>query len=263
MHDLLTDRTIHNILRASVSGAVEFYAALFNKAQHPTIFLSWDNAYPYIVGYDDVTIVETETFVDAMVYLCDRPRTVTGVVHYQLTTPAIENETEHISLDSSQSTDAPGMSEVSTLASIPVASQNTSQDAPETSRTRQSPTVPAQPARGHAAHNDERTYVHVRNMRSHIVKSFTHRPSGRIPVLSLGQYADRLADTLGHTPSTIMRLHQISLDSRQRATPKHFFVNKMISYGMPHLDAELYWEMMELGPSRSFELRERMSLDVE
>ncbi|KAK7683363.1 hypothetical protein QCA50_013625 [Cerrena zonata] len=257
---LLTDHTICALFGESVPGVVEFYTALFNKAQRPTIFLSWDDAYPYIVGYDQAKIAETSTFVDAMVYLCVRPRTTAKmdeIIHYERPS---EKASEPSTMSGSQRMNNSELSEASTLTSNSVACQNASHHA---SGALQSPSTSTDPARGRLTHDHGRTYVHARNIYGHIVKSFKDRPSTSISVLSLGQLADRLADTLGHTTSTILRLHQTHLDAHQLSTPERYFVDTMVSHGMPYVDAVLYWDMMRLTPSRGFEFRERMSLDIE
>lgn len=106
-------------------------------------------------------------------------------------------------------------------------------------------------------------YVHARNIHGEIVKSFTERPLKLVSVPSLGTNADRLADTIRHTPSTILRLHQTYLEARQRSTPHHYFIDKMVSYGMPRGEAESYGDMISFTLSDSITYRERMSLDVE
>lgn len=107
--------------------------------------------------------------------------------------------------------------------------------------------------------------MHARNIYGEVVKSFTERPPERIPVLTLGKRADSLADAFGHTPSTILRLHQTYLEARYLSSPSRYFINEMVSHGMPRREASLYWDMIIITPSNGSTsiYRERMSLDVD
>ncbi|KAK7683801.1 hypothetical protein QCA50_013177 [Cerrena zonata] len=125
-HRLLTSPSLGDLFSESAPGEIAFYAALFNWLRRPIIFFSWADAYAYVSAYKSAKVVEAETFVDALVYLCDRPRETGGideVVRFERPS-AVEEAIEQMASDGSQRTDGPELSDVSTLASGSLASQH-------------------------------------------------------------------------------------------------------------------------------------------
>ena len=249
---------------------------------HLPCLISRADAYQHLNGFDHGKVVETQTFADALVYLCVRPRAAANLdvlVHYERPpVPAvidIDEAMERLGLGEGQNneeTEASTVSEVSTLTSSAAAS-HTIPDPPTQPHGEVESTSPRDNSK-RARHLNksiltgfsvDHIYMHVRNIRGEIIRTLTERPTTRVSTLSLGTYADLFADALGHTSSTILLIHQVFNEAAELKSPRRYFVNELVSQGMPRREASAYWEMMKKTPDigGTFVRRNRMSLGVE
>lgn len=104
--------------------------------------------------------------------------------------------------------------------------------------------------------------MNVRGTNGEII--YVHRtcPTRWVVVPSLGQLADRLLDAMGYSQNTVLELHSAYIDAREfddddRGT---YFVSAMGNYGMAHLEASFFYEMIELTLGDEFKYRDRMDL---
>lgn len=97
-----------------------------------------------------------------------------------------------------------------------------------------------------------------------IIKSYTGCPLPQVTVPSLGNLADRLVDALGYTPSTIVCLHKTYLDATPLKNPVRYFMNQMVQYEMPRLEASLWWEIVDvtLSDNREAVYRDQVDLGI-
>lgn len=110
----------------------------------------------------------------------------------------------------------------------------------------------------------DHVFMHARDIRGHVIMSYTECPPQQVLVPCLGTLADHLVDALGYTPSTITRFHMTYLDAAQLKHPERYFVNQMVQYGMPRREASMWWEIIEvtLGDNREVNYRQRVDLGI-
>lgn len=92
-------------------------------------------------------------------------------------------------------------------------------------------------------------------------------PLRHVPVPSLGLVADRTLDAFGYETSTVLLLHKTYIDAAQLKTPVRYFVNQMVAYGMPRLEAALWWDIIEVEIDQNKQViyrgRDRVDLSVQ
>lgn len=108
-------------------------------------------------------------------------------------------------------------------------------------------------------------FVHVRNIRGDIIRTIASRPTETITVPSLGFFADQLADSIGHLPSTILRIHCTHLEADRRDFSARYFVEEMTSHGMAEAEAWGFWNTTDIpyNEDGTAMYRDRLSFELE
>lgn len=110
-------------------------------------------------------------------------------------------------------------------------------------------------------------FLHVRDIHGQVIRSYMHCPLRHVPVPSLGLIADRCLDGFGIETSTISLLYKTYIEATQLKIAVRYFVNQMVTYGMPRLEASLWWDLIEVAFDQNGEPiyrgRDRVDLSIQ
>lgn len=88
-------------------------------------------------------------------------------------------------------------------------------------------------------------------------------PEGRlVDVHSLGVTADKYVDAATYLPAVIRRIHIAATRACKRENASVFFIEDMTHRGMPEVEADFLWEIIDIAVVRQAIYRKRMPLAI-
>ncbi|KAI0075054.1 hypothetical protein K474DRAFT_1709299 [Panus rudis PR-1116 ss-1] len=249
-----------------------FFASLFSEHQWPTIYFAWPDAHTH-GQYQYTKLTYSYRFIDSLLYVISKPRTEGKISLYRYRLCEDDDVVDISSVweDSSESEPDEVSSIVSDLSSVTMGAASSSQRngassvagsgafTEEASTSGGGKATLWEPKRKEVPviFSDARSlleltpppariYACARKHTGELIAKYAKVPHTGVAAPSLGLWADSIADAFGWSPDVIQYLKTTFLKYAAMPhgtipSPKYQFIENMVEYGMPYVEAELMW----------------------
>ncbi|KAK7684485.1 hypothetical protein QCA50_005665 [Cerrena zonata] len=237
-----------------------FHAAFLGFYRRPMVFFSWADAYPYAQCFPDSKVQRVKTFVDAIIWLCLRPRSSVDLEHaVEFVRPQplgrivlVGDSQVSLTQAASQKIEASPPIASTSASVLPVVAISDSERAASGMPTWVSDIL------WNAEVSADTIFYRTRNIKGELLRSYKSAPADTVLVPSLGAIVDIVVDGLGFTPDTIRRLHTTFIDARQLSSSHNgWFLNTMAKHHMSLVEAAMFWGLIRVPNGTTFQYREK------